>query len=99
MLGKRINEFLVHITYGKDDDSKSDFTQSVPFGVAPSLDFLKATTQQIIASQKADEKYIIAGVRWDFHDSAALKFEYTSFNNKLIDNDANLFRVALVTVF
>ncbi|MBL4910136.1 MAG: porin [Alteromonadaceae bacterium] len=100
MVGKRIDNFLVHITYGKDDDSKNDFTASAPFGVAPTLDFLKASTQQIIASQKSDEKYLIVGLRWDFHDSAALKFEYTSFSDNLNNtNDANLFRVALVTVF
>ncbi len=40
------------------------------------------------------------GARYDFHDSAALKFEYTDFsddNNS--NNDAGLFRVALVTLF
>jgi hypothetical protein len=100
MLGKRINDFLVHITYGKDDNKKSDYTAAAPFGIAPSLDFLKSSTQQVIASQQADEKYITVGVRWDFHDSAALKFEYTNFNDSLDNaNDANLVRVALVTVF
>ncbi len=100
MLGKRFNDFLVHITYGKDDNKKSDFTTAAPFGVAPSLDFLKSSTQQVIAAQKVDSKYITVGVRWDFHDSAALKFEYTNFNDSLNNtNDANLVRVALVTVF
>jgi len=100
MVGKRVDNLVFHITYGKDDDSKVDYTQSVPFGIAPSLDFLKATTQGVLASQKADEKYVTVGVRWDFHDSAALKFEYTDFSDSLnTNNDASLARVALVTVF
>jgi len=100
MVGKRVDNLLFHVTYGKDDDSKTDYTQAVPFGIAPSLDFLKASTQGVFASQKADEKYVTVGVRWDFHDSAALKFEYTDFSDSLNNNnDASLLRVALVTVF
>ena len=100
MVGKRVDNLLFHITYGKDDDSKIDYTQNVPFGIAPTVDFLKASTQQILASQKGDEKYFTVGLRWDFHDSAALKFEYTDFSDSLNNNnDASILRVALVTVF
>lgn len=100
MAGYQFDKTLVHITYGTDEEGISNYTSNVPFGLDPSLDFLKNATQDLLASQSVEESYITIGARYEFHDSAALKVEYTDFSN---DNnsasDAGLFRVALVTVF
>lgn len=100
MAGYQFDRTLLHITYGKDDNTLANFTSAVPYGVATSLDVLKATTEGIIASQLSKENYITLGLRYDFHDSAAVKFEYTDFENETDSSyDAGLFRMALVAVF
>ena len=64
------------------------------------VNVLKATTQFVVNDFKDEQSYITIGARWDFHDSAALKFEYTDFTDDLNGmNDTGLFRTALVTVF
>lgn len=98
--GKRFNDFLFTLTYGKDDGDIQNLTGDVPYGIAPELDFLKATTDGLTESSDDDSSYVTAGFRWDFHSSAALKFEYTSFSDDINDNnDADLAKIALVTVF
>ena len=100
MFGKRFDEFMVHATYGKDDDSADYFTTGVPAGI-PQLDALVAGTNQLVDAQKFDSKYTILGFRWDFHDSAAFKFEYKMYSEKgnTALDDVDLIRLALVTVF
>jgi len=100
MSGYQFDQVLVHVTYGADDDTIDNYTTNIPYGLDPGLDFLKASTESLVASQNTKENYVTVGVRYDFHDSAALKFEYTDFSNdNNSDSDAGLFRVALVTVF
>ncbi|MBA6264192.1 porin [Colwellia sp. Bg11-12] len=98
MLGKRFDRYLVHITYGVDETTVDDFTRGLPAGTP--LDALKLPTQSAINSQKNDSSYVTLGLRWDFHSSASLKFEYTSHSDDIDSNyDAGLFRTSLVTVF
>ncbi|GAA0816160.1 porin [Colwellia sp. D2M02] len=100
MAGWRFSNMLLHVTYGVDENSKNDLTAGVPWGLDPGIDFLKASTQGLVNQQKADESYITLGLRWNFHESAALKFEYTDFSDDLNSlHDAGVFRTALVTVF
>jgi hypothetical protein len=100
MAGYQFDKVLVHVTYGADEEGISNYTSNVPFGLDPGLDALKSGTQSILASQNIDEDYITIGARYEFHDSAAVKVEYTDFsNNNNSASDAGLFRVALVTVF
>ena len=107
MAGWRFDNVLVHMTYGGDENTKSDITSSVNYFSNPGSDpyqngvnALKAGTQGLINDQKTDQNYLNIGARWDFHDSAALKFEYTNFTDDLNSmNDSGLFRTALVTVF
>lgn len=101
LVGKRVNEYLFHVTYGADKENmKENFLfgdLSIAQAVAPEL---VAGTNALVAGQVAESKYYTLGLRWDFHDSAALKFEYTDYSDD-INNvaDSQLFRVALVTVF
>jgi len=107
MAGWRFDDVLVHFTYGSDENTKDDLTSMVNFFPNPGTDAFqqgvnafKAGTQGLINQQKEKQGYIIIGARWDFHDSAALKFEYTDFSDDLNGlNDTGLFRTALVTVF
>ncbi len=100
MTGYQFDRVLLHLTYGKDDNAMPNYTSGVPYGIAPTLDFLKGTTEEIITNQISKENYLTFGVRYDFHDSAAVKFEYTDFENETDSSyDAGLFRMALVTVF
>jgi hypothetical protein len=98
MAGYRFDNVLVHVTYGVDEDSKGSVTGGVPTGVG--LDDLIAITDGFTNSLTDESDYYTLGLRWDFHESAALKFEYTSYANDLDGTrDAGLFRTAIVTVF
>lgn len=103
------DKVLLHLTYSHDESTPSyntsaaaDDTSIVVAGVPG--DFtqpgLKATTDFTLALFTAETSSITVGARYDFHDSAALKFEYKDYTDDLNSaNDAGLFRVALVTVF
>ena len=98
LAGYRFDNMLAHVTYGENDDSRGRITDGVPV-VAPLLPLL-IPTNGLTDSQTEESNYITLGLRWDFHDSAALKFEYTSYSDDLdSNNDAGLFRTALVAVF
>ena len=101
MAGYQFDKTLVHVTYGANEENPDDnFTSAVPFGLDPGLDALKAGTEGFVQRQVSDTNYVTVGVRYDFHESAALKVEYTDYSNDLDSTlDAGLFRVALVTVF
>ncbi|WP_416307805.1 hypothetical protein [Neptunicella sp. SCSIO 80796] len=100
-LGKRMGSFMLHATYGKNKDTSEDIlgNSGVPVGADPTLDFLYASTQGALDSLNEDSDFYTLGARWNFHDSAALKFEFTSTDSELTNQDANLFQLAIVSVF
>ncbi|REL29826.1 porin [Thalassotalea euphylliae] len=98
-IGYRFNDVLVHLTYGKDEETPATVTNGVPSGVVPELDQLVGVTNQVLAAQREDSSYYTLGARWDFHDSAAFKVEFTRFDDDLLNQDTSLVRTALVTVF
>lgn len=98
-VGKRFNDVMLHVTFGGDDDELENLLSGVPANVAQLAPLYKATAG-IIANEKKEQRYLTAGVKWDFHEVASLKFEVTQFEDKLVStNDATLLKVALVTVF
>lgn len=98
LAGYRFDNMLVHVTYGEDDDARDRITDGVP--VVEQLLPLLVPTNALTDAQKNKANYIKLGLRWDFHDSAALKFDYTSYSDDLnSNNDAGLFRTALIVVF
>lgn len=100
MAGYRFDNMLAHVTYGVNEDNKDRITGGVPVGVAPGIDGLIGATNGITDGETAESNYITVGLRWDFHESSALKFEFTSYGDDLnTSNDAGLFRTAIVTVF
>ena len=99
MAGYRFDSILVHVTYGVDEDSKDSFTSGIPADSLPVAGLI-AATNVFTESLTEESSYYTMGLRWDFHDSSALKFEYTSYSDDLNSNaDAGLFRTAIVTVF
>jgi len=108
--GMRFDSVSVHLTYGVDEDELDNVIAGLPSSIAgaPGVPAETAAlysglyngTAGYIASSQTEEEYITAGVRWDFHEAAALKFEVTSFRDDNVDaNDATLLNIALVTVF
>ena len=96
----QLDSVLLHVTYGEDEDTISSLTSDVSYGTDATLNTIKGTTDFITDDQKEDTSYVTLGARYDFHDSAALKFEYTDFSDDRDSTaDTGLFRVALVTVF
>jgi hypothetical protein len=99
MAGYRFDSFMIHMTYGVDEDSKDSFTTGIPSDSLP-IAGLIAVTDAFTENLTEESAYYTMGLRWDFHESAALKFEYTSYSDDLNStNDAGLFRTAIVTVF
>lgn len=107
MGGYKFSDFLVHATYGANDAPARNLTTApkaaYPTG-SPELDgaleVLIPSTDGATANFAEDSNYVTLGLRWDFHESAALKFEYTDFANNSDENgDAGLFKTAVVTVF
>ncbi len=97
LAGYRFDDMLVHVTYGENENSQSRMTGGIN---DPAVADLIAGTDALTDSLSKEFSYVTLGLRWDFHDSAALKFEYTSYSDDLDSNeDAGLFRTALVTVF
>jgi hypothetical protein len=99
-------DVIVFATYGEsvtEVDSLSSPDQAAGLG----LDLLIIGSKAAMSDQLIDEKYYTLGARWDFHDSAALKIEYTQLDDNQvnpyvasdIEADAKLMRLALVTVF
>lgn len=106
MGGFRFSDFLLHATYGASDAPATDLISlfEMPTTLtqeqAESLPALLYSTNYISQAAAKDSFYTTVGLRWDFHDSAALKFEYTDFQaDSLSEVDAGLFRTAIVTVF
>ena len=101
MLGYRFDNVLVHATYGKDDETPSSLLGRIPAGNTGNAGFdgLVGITRGLVDGEREDSYYYILGARWDFHDSAALKVEFSQFEDDLLNEDASLVRTALVTVF
>ena len=95
-----LDNVLVHLTYSVKDATSTNPAADVPSGLSAEIDGLKAFTALVASNQTNKVNSVIAGVRYDFHDSAALKVEYSDFSDdKFSTNDAGLLRVAVVTIF
>ena len=98
--GYTIDSVMLHATIG-EKDAIVDYSllDDVPVGADPGLDALIGGTRGLIATLDADVPFYILGARWDFHDSMALKVEYSHHDLDITDTKSNLFQVALVSVF
>lgn len=99
LVGKRFGDKLIHVTYGADTSSLDDIVKGVPTGLDPGIDLLIASSLAVQSSNDEKSNFYTLGFRWDVDSSVAFKTEYTHFNDKKFGADANLFQMALVTVF
>lgn len=97
--GYRMNDVLVHLTYGQDENKVNATQNLLPFGINAELDQLSGITQQLFRFREQDSSYYTLGARWDFHSSASFKFEFSRLDNDLTEQDSSLVRTALVTIF
>lgn len=97
--GYRFDDVLVHVTLGRDKNDVDPIGSQLPLGQSPQLDQLTLATRQGLAFRDEDSSYMTLGTRWDFHASAALKFELSRHDNDLTEQDSTLLRSALVTTF
>lgn len=99
-VAKRFDDVTVHLTYGADDDELENLLAALPSSVKDAAPALYLPTAGLIARETKEEQYVTAGIKWDFHEVASMKFEVTQFENKnTSQNDATLVKVAIVTVF
>ncbi|GLX83188.1 porin family protein [Thalassotalea eurytherma] len=97
MAGKRFDNIMLHVTYGQDNSAGKLLTSGI---TEPAFVDLVAATDAAMNSQNEDSNFATVGARWDFHEAAALKFEYTKHSDDLNGlNDADVVRMAFVTVF
>ena len=97
--GYRFDDILVHLTYGRDENEINPVDNILPVGVSPELDQLVGLTRGALRFREQDSSYYTLGARWDFHESASFKVEFSRLDNDLINQDTSLVRTALVTVF
>ncbi|ABC32719.1 conserved hypothetical protein [Hahella chejuensis KCTC 2396] len=75
-VGYTIDKFTPHITYEVFDTSpKREILDEVP-----ESDPVYTTLEGMIESTHQDNKVITVGVRYDFHHSASLKFDFSKLN-------------------
>ena len=92
-----VGDVLLHLTYGADENTRSSVTSDIPAALGALATSIDDNT---VVSQDIDTSYITLGARYDFHESAAFKVEYTNFSSDDVNTvDADILRVALVTVF
>ncbi|MGI0115434.1 porin [Zooshikella sp. RANM57] len=96
--GYTIGDFTPHITYENfDPDAQYELLEKEPAG--PTRDAFAAAIEQT----EEDFQVYTIGVRYDFHRSAAIKFDYSYYDYKVEDGvtrvDAPLYSISANFVF
>ena len=98
-IGYRFDDILVHATYGMVENDVNPVINQLPQATTESLAAQVDLTRQFLNFRMQDNTYYTIGARWDFHESAAFKVEFSAQDNELTNEDTSLVRTALVTVF
>ncbi len=98
--GVPLNSVTLHLTYGEQENTPQlDALNSLPAGVNPQLDGLRAATENVLRLQSSEYSYITAGLKWGFHPRAVFKAEVTALEDDLRGNDATLVNAGVDVVF
>lgn len=108
--GIRFNQSLLfHLTLGWDegegpegilDGIPRNLTGGTSLGLDLWVNELLDITDEAIAANREETTTTTYGVRWDFHPSAAAKFELVRYDDEILDSDdATIVRFAISTVF
>ena len=77
-LGYRFGKVAPYLTVSQVKQDSNNVNNTIPTGLSPQLNVLKATVDGTLASQALNQKTTGIGVRWDFFRSMALKAQYES---------------------
>ncbi|MDP5135754.1 porin [Rheinheimera baltica] len=95
--GYRLDNIQPYVVFEREDHKSKDSIYQ------PYIDILPPQLLQpvigIVAGQEFDATTVSAGLRYDFHPSAAFKVQYSSQNNKTTDNRIGLITVGVDLVF
>lgn len=99
--GKHFEKFTPYVTYSDlladPDDGYSD---PIPRGVDPGLDFLAANVDAIIASSRNEWSAISIGTRWNVFDNTAVKAEITKVDKVSAEGiDFNVYSLVVNVLF
>lgn len=105
----RFDEWTPYISFEhredeNDDDHSASLPQAIDLGAGPI--YVQGTYQGILVSQESKRDVVSVGARYNFHPSAALKFDYTTRDytsysplGVASDSDAGVFSVGVDLVF
>ncbi|WP_017445360.1 porin [Gayadomonas joobiniege] len=93
--GYRIEDYLLHLTY----EDTSDEHDSNRFDQVTTVPQLNQGLNQVLSSFESNRNIYTLGARYDFHPMAALKVDYSRFDDKKQNEDSGLVLVAVDLVF
>ena len=94
-IGYRMDEWIVHFTY-EDNDDKHDKSR---FDQVTQVPPLNNGINQALNGVRAQSNVYTIGTRYDFHPSAALKVDFSRFNDDISDTETDVIAVAVDLVF
>lgn len=99
--GLYLGDFTPYATVsGLNSDPEGGYSDPIPLGLDPTLDFLKLTVDGLIANSEDDNLAFSVGTRWNVLDSTAIKAEVTRVDNKLAGGvDFNVYSVVVNVLF
>ncbi|WP_404340570.1 porin [Pseudoalteromonas mariniglutinosa] len=94
-VGYRFDEWVVHFTY-EDNEDKHDASR---YNALPAIPQLNGAINQALDGVKAQSNVYTLGARYDFHPSAALKVDFSRFQDDISNTDTDVVAVAVDLVF
>mgnify|MGYP000282618041 FL=1 len=94
-LGYRMDEVTVHLTYENNDD-KHDSSR---YNALPTVPPLNAGLNQALEGSKAKSNVYTIGARYDFHPMAALKVDFSRFEDDITNTETDVVAVGVDLVF
>lgn len=95
--GYRFDKLQPFVVYEREDHKSKDRIYQPFIGVLPPQ--LLLPVMGVVTGQKFDATTISAGVRYDFHPSAAFKVQYSSQKDKATDKSVGLLTAGIDLVF
>lgn len=95
--GYRLDKIQPFVVYEREDHKSKDEIYQPFVGALPPQLLLPVIG--VVAGQKFDATTLSAGVRYDFHPSAAIKIQYSSQKDNTTDNTVGLITAGVDLVF
>ena len=95
--GYRFDKFQPFVVYEREDHKSKDSIYQPYIGVLPPQ--LLQPVIGVVVGQKFDATTLSAGIRYDFHSSAAFKLQFSSQKDNTTDNRVGLLTAGVDLVF